>query len=198
MRTLHTIGDSHSGSDENISWRTINIKGLNIVEHWLGPVTCASFGFKKKELIDVSAFAEDGDFVCFCFGEIDCRTHIHKDHDIYKDIIDKIVENYFSAIQVTTNHQMRVMVMSVPPISHRCHEFCDHPYPMVGTDDERRQYVLYFNSQLKKYCNIYDYVYFDVYTDYCGEDGYMIKELSDGLVHIENSKFMKQRLIEIL
>jgi hypothetical protein len=197
VKTLHTFGDSHSGQLEGMNWRTIDIDNLQIASHWLGPVTCASFGFRKDELVQARQFINDGDIVCFCFGEIDCRTHIHKHRDNYKQVIDKIIENYFYAIQVSVNN-VTVMVMSVPPISHRCHEVCLHEHPLIGSDEDRREYVLYFNAQLKKFCDIYNYIYFDVYTDYCGEDGYIIKELSDGYLHIRDGKFMKQRLMQII
>ena len=197
MRTLHTVGDSHSGQLEGMNWRTIDIKDVVIAPHWLGPVTCASFGIKRQELIDLWSYVSTGDIVCFCFGEIDCRTHMYKHKDNYREVIDKIIENYFYAISTFTSDTVTTMVMSVPPISHRCHEVCLHEFPIMGTDNERREYVLYFNSQLKKYCDIYGYVYFDVYGLYC-EDGYLKQELSDGYVHIKDSSLMKQKLIELI
>ena len=40
-------------------------------------------------------------YVLFCFGEIDCRNHVHKhinEDRSYKDIIDDLVCNYFISI----------------------------------------------------------------------------------------------------
>ena len=45
----------------------------------------------------------ENDIVIFCFGEIDCRNHVHKhitSEYSYKDIINNIVNNYFNVINL--------------------------------------------------------------------------------------------------
>jgi hypothetical protein len=66
--SIHTVGDSHS----YYGWS-------GIIHHHLGAVLCYSFGKEKLNKCDIRNFdIKDGDTVIFCFGEIDCRCHIHK------------------------------------------------------------------------------------------------------------------------
>jgi hypothetical protein len=66
----------------------------------------------------------------------------------------------------------------------------------LGTDEERKQYVLYFNEKLKEKCIEKEYIFFDIYNNYIDENGYLRKDLSDGNVHIGNgiyiSNFIKE------
>ena len=53
----------------------------------------------------------------------------------------------------------------VPPVQkHNTHENLEYPY--LGTDEERKKYVLYFNKKLKQKCIEKNYVFFDVYDFY--------------------------------
>ena len=96
--TIHTIGDSHS-SNEISGWRDCN----NIISHHIGATLCYSFGKENIKRCDISNFnIKDDDSVIFCFGEIDCRCHIHKhitSLKTYTMIIDEIVYNYINAIK---------------------------------------------------------------------------------------------------
>ena len=53
-------------------------------------------------------------------------------------------------------------------------------FPYLGTDEERKMYVLYFNEKLKEKCAEYGYVFFDVYDKYVDVEGFLDEELSDG------------------
>jgi hypothetical protein len=59
-------------------------------------------------------------------------------------------------------------------------------YPVIGPDEDRLRYVLKLNKMLKTKCEENEMIYVDVHSLYCDEDGYLIKELSDGEVHITN------------
>ena len=86
--SIHTIGDSHSGN----GW-------TGIIQHHLGPVLCYSFGKEKLNRCDIRNFnIKDGDTIVFCLGEIDCRCHIHKFKEQYKELIEKINE-FFTHIR---------------------------------------------------------------------------------------------------
>jgi hypothetical protein len=184
---IHTFGDSHS----YIGWEEIP----NIITHHLGPKLCFSIGrdgINIKEGYNVNM----GDTVIFCFGEIDCRCHIHKhitEGNNYKEIINSIVNNYFTQIKRATNdidNINTVIYNVVPPIErHNCEE--NPKFPYLGTDDERKQYVLYFNEQLKQKCIEYNFLFFDVYNKYIDSNGFLNKTLSDGNVHIRDGIHLK-------
>lgn len=197
---IHTFGDSHCGHMDGVNWRTIDI-GIPIETHWIGPKTCAGFGISKLEMLDISKFGvKDGDVVVFSFGEVDCRAHIHKHKDAFWDIIDKITVNYFYAIKenVIQFNNLKVIVMSIPPVARR-DDLNDNPeFPTLGTDEDRRMYAEFFNNAIKRLCFVYGYLYMDVYFSYMDRDGFLDPTLSDGNVHIKDSKFMKEELLRLL
>ena len=191
--TIHTIGDSHSG------------KGWNgIIQHHLGALLCHSFGIEKLNRCDIRNFnIKDGDTIIFCLGEIDCRCHIHKhitETTTYQDIINIIVDNYFEAIElnvlISQIKLKNVCVYNVVPSIQKYNTKENPKYPYLGTDEERKQYVLYFNEKIKKKCIEKEYIFFDIYNNYIDENGFLKKDLSDGNVHISNgiyiSNFIKE------
>jgi hypothetical protein len=144
---IHTIGDSHS----NNGW-------IGITNHHLGPVLCYSFGNEKLNRCDIRNYnIKDGDTVVFCFGEIDCRCHIYKhvtNTITYQDIINDIIDNYFDAIElniyISQIKLKNVCVYNVVPPVEKYNTGGNPEYPYLGTDEERKQYVLYFNEKVKE------------------------------------------------
>jgi hypothetical protein len=191
--TIHTIGDSHSG----FGW-------TNIIRHHLGPILCYSFGQEKLSRCDIRDYnIQDGDTIIFCLGEIDCRCHVHKhikDTITYKDIINNIVDNYFEAIDLNVSiSQLKlkhVCVYNVIPPTQKYNTWENPDFPYLGTDEERKQYVLYFNTKLKEKCIEKGYIFFDIYKHYEDENGFLRTDLSDGSVHINDgihiSNFIKE------
>lgn len=178
---IHTIGDSHSYN----GWS-------GVILHHLGPVLCHSFGKEPLNRCDIRNIGiNDGDTIVFCFGEIDCRCHVHKHVTVtksYQTIIDEIVCNYFEAIKlnvVTSQIQnMKICVYNVVPPVQKHNRKESPEYPFLGTDEERQKYVVYFNVKLKQKCAEYGYIFFDIYRHYVDEYGFLRKDLSDGCVHI--------------
>ena len=66
----------------------------------------------------------------------------------------------------------------------------------MGTDEERKQYALYFNEKIKEKYIENEYIFFDIYNNYIDENGCLRKDLSEGNVHIGNgiyiSNFIKE------
>lgn len=188
--TIHTFGDSHADK----GWNTIS--RVNI--HPIGAVLCYSFGNEKLNRLNIKTFnVVNNDTVIFCFGEIDCRCHIQKHislENTYESIINNIVDNYFNAIKdnVSQFNQLRTCVYNVVPPIKKCNTPENKEYPYLGTDEERKNYVLYFNKKLKENCLKYNYTFFNVYDKYIDENGFLSKQLSDGNVHIENGIFLKE------
>jgi hypothetical protein len=186
---IHTVGDSHS----KFGWK-------NVVCHHIGSVLCYSFGKENLARCDISKFdLKNDDTIIFCFGEIDCRCHIHKHvnkNNSYKDIIDSIIENYFDAIDKNIEN-LNVTLKNicvynvVPPVEKKnTAENKDSPY--LGTDEERKMYTLYFNKQLKIKCAKKQYIFFDIYDKYTDVNGFLSKKLSDNLVHILDGIYLDE------
>lgn len=189
MVTFHTFGDSHSF----FGWNKIK----NIKCHHIGPILCYSFG-QNRLRIDITNKTYEvnkGDIICFCLGEIDCRCHIQKYINIqkYEEIIDKIIANYFKSISLF-NVDNKICIFNVVPPVEKNNVVENKDYPFLGTDDDRKKYVLYFNKILKEQCKHHNYIYIDVYNDYIDNNGYLKKDLSDGNVHIKNPVFIENVL----
>lgn len=194
--SIHTIGDSHSGN----GW-------TGIIQHHLGPVLCYSFGKEKLNRCDIRNFnIKDGDTIIFCLGEIDCRCHIRKhitSTTTYQHIINFIVDNYFKAIELNVSISQikfkNVSVYNVVPPIQKYNTWENPEYPYLGTDEERKRYVLYFNEKLKEKCAEKNYIFFNIYNNYIDKNGFLRKDLSDGNVHIGNgiyiSNFIKNTLL---
>jgi len=197
---IHTFGDSHAGetcqSDINIGFGDNCKKNgwpEGVKHHHMGAVICNSFGTKGFELVDVSKFdLEDGDTLVFSFGEIDCRCHVYKhvnESQTYKDVIDRLINNYFNAIKVNLDklkvNLKNVCVYNVPPPSRESDcPGIDTPY--VGSDEERKLAYLYFNKSLNEKCQEHKYIFIDIYDKYTNEDGFIIRDITDGWVHIKD------------
>lgn len=185
---IHTFGDSHSYK----GWEGIP----NLNTHHFGAKLCFSIGRNGINIKDKYS-VNNGDTVIFCFGEIDCRCHIHKHitkSNDYKQIIDTIVNNYFiqikNAVDVFDNIKT-VIYNVVPPIQK--HKTGENPnYPYLGTDEERKAYVLYFNEKIQRKCLEYNFLFFDVYNKYTDSNGFLNKSLSDNNVHIRDGIYLKE------
>jgi hypothetical protein len=188
--TIHTFGDSHAHN----GW-----DGLpRVSPHWLGPKLCFSAG---RDGIDIKTGYDirEGDVLIFAYGEIDCRCHIHKhidENNTYQQIIDTIVSNYFVKIKEAASNfpNVRVGVYNVVPAVRKDQVWQNSDYPHLGTDEERKQYVLYFNGKLKETCASYGYIFVDVYNHYIDQDGFLNRDLSDGAVHIRDNRFIREFL----
>lgn len=186
---IHTVGDSHS----KFGWK-------NVVCHHIGPILCYSFGKENLARCDISKFnLKNDDTIIFCFGEIDCRCHIHKHvnkNNSYKNIIDSLIENYFDAIDKNIKNLnvtlKNICVYNVVPPIQKKNTAEDKKFPFLGTDEERKIYTLYFNKQLKIKCAKKQYIFFDIYDKYTDENGFLSKKLSDNLVHILDGIYLDE------
>ncbi len=194
--SIHTVGDSHS----LYGFNTIP----NVKIHHIGPVLCYSFGKEPLNRFNINTFElKDGDTLIFCFGEIDCRCHIHKyvkEEVSYQSIIDEIVRNYINAIEINIKKSAvnlkHVCIYNVVPTIEK-HNTLENPlYPYLGLDTDRKNYVEYFNACLKQACDTKKWIFFDVYNSYADKNGFLDKSLSDGHVHISDEKYITKFIAE--
>jgi len=191
--TIHTIGDSHS----NFGWT-----GAGVEIHHIGALLCHSFGKQPLDRCDIRNFnIKDDDTIIFCMGEIDCRCHVYKyvgEYMTYQDVINCIVVNYMEAIKLNLNTSLlklkNVCVYNVVPPIQKFNTFENREYPFLGTDDERKAYVTYFNYKLNQECIKNSFIFFDIYDKYSDSNGFLRKDLSDGNVHIKNGCYVTEAL----
>ena len=189
MITIHTVGDSHSMN----GWERITLPGVSIAIHHLGPKLMHSFGRDALELVNIRNLnVKAGEYVCFCFGEIDCRCHIYKYKETWKENIEHIASSYIDAI--SQNEKLvpgvKVMIQSVTPTANiNTYRSKDFAWPHLGTNEERKLYTKYLNECLKLRCDERGYIFLDVHDEYA-TDGMLNNNYSDQEVHIRNPCFI--------
>jgi len=188
---IHTIGDSHS----KFPWE--KIPGVKV--HWLRAILAFTAGRDGLKRVNISNIGlKPNDSIIFCFGEIDCRGHIHKHltkDNTYQKQIDLIVKKYFDTIKLNKDlikFNINICIFNVvPPYPQDKKKDGNNPeWPFVGTDNQRKSYVNYFNQKLKEYCLKNNYIFIDVYNEYADNEGFLNIPLSDGNVHIGNPKYI--------
>lgn len=190
MPTLLTIGDSHSSD----TFRNIHLDMVHIDKRPIGGITMHRVGRDMMSFTDLCAHLVDGDYVLFCFGEIDIRCHVHRQvcvlgHDI-DEVTSTLVKNYFKAISTCTQlptGARPLVLLPVPPCDNQtCKNNPD--FPFCGTNEER---VLYHSKVIKcmrEEAPHHNIGLFDLLDAYTGENGLIIPSLSDGNVHIGDTR----------
>jgi|TARA_B110000285_G_C14940039_1_gene521570 hypothetical protein len=203
MITIHTVGDSHADGYHS-HWGYIKIPNVNIITHHIGGKLMYSFGQHGLNLCNIKNYdVKNNDIVIFCFGEIDCRNHVHKHisgFKSYENIIDSLVESYFKSIKCNMEQykSLKICVYNVIPPTKSF--YCDksHPFPFLGSDEERKMYYRYMNKKLEELCKLYGYFFFDIYTASSDNEGFLNKKYSDGNVHLRNTSDAKQKILELI
>jgi len=178
---IYTAGDSHCV----FAWCEIP----DVTTYTAGPMTMYSWGLNKNKVC--GAVPKDA-IVVMCSGEIDCRCHVHN-HQPWKETIDDLVDKYLIAIREETADRdlKNVWIYNVVPPLRPDEIVAEAPnYPLVGSGEERVQYVKYMNKKLSES----EFTFVDVYDKYSDENGFMKFKLSDGHHHIQNSKYLSEWL----
>lgn len=198
MKTLHVFGDSHASAKYS-AWGKINLN-INIKTHHVGPKLMYSFGRDKLKMLDISNYGvKDNDIVCFCFGEIDCRNHIHKhvNNQTYQEIIHNITQSYIDAIKLNVKNytNLKVLIYNVLPPAEKAITRDNKTFPFLGTDNERIMYTQYMNQCLEKLSIDNEYCFVNIYNDVATSSGLIDPNKTDGNVHLikgeELEKFLK-------
>ncbi|MCH9616907.1 MAG: hypothetical protein SP4CHLAM5_03830 [Chlamydiia bacterium] len=187
MTKVHTIGDSHcdftftSEGDSIFYLSDEGIINVPLTTHFVGSQTMYSFGIRG---CDDKYFADmkEGDYLVFCFGEIDVRCHIDKQVTKEKreldEVLSKLVEGYLLQIKkIAKKYKVIPVIFGVtPPVR----ELTVDGYPSVGPAEARVKYTKRLNAKLKKS----KILYFDVFDEYSMADGTLKMKFSDGVMHI--------------
>ncbi|MEY5006597.1 MAG: hypothetical protein RI969_1685 [Verrucomicrobiota bacterium] len=189
---IHTIGDSHGGGVSGLSG-AFDLVG-EVTPHHLGPRLMHSIG---REGLDMrKQGVRDGDTVICCFGEIDCRCHVHKFGPDYRKTIAATVERYVQALLANLERlpRLRLCVYNIPPPIRKAGKPENPEYPYLGTDEERRAYVTCMNELLADQCARHGLIFVDVASEYADEHGFLRDSQSDGNVHIADPEPLRRFL----
>jgi len=198
---FYTLGDSHSIH----TFHCVH----NLVSHHIGPILMNSVSKQRSVSGFIDTFVTKGitpsDIIILCFGEIDCRCHIHpaiESGEKEDDVINDLADNYINILR-----QLNPYIVWVLSITPPCHDPGQQVYPegtpflWKGTDEERSRYTKKMNERLKKNCLDFNIPYLDIYSDYVDEKGMLQPELSDTKntwdPHIGVCEPAYQRLMEL-
>lgn len=193
---IYTYGDSHSV----FGWAKIH----GVICGHIGPVLMHSF---DESSCNLSPSIKDS--VVFCFGEIDVRGHIKKQiilgntlenvaSVLVNNYIDKILRLKFQNAYVYNIIPTRRVDTPEPYDISACTQYQKYnaekakPFPFTGSDIERREYNKLVNDLLKVKCAYNNIGFIDIFEKYCDCDGFLDMRLSDGTVHIDDEKFLKE------
>lgn len=188
---IHTFGDSHS----RFPWEKID----NVNVNWIGAKLMHTFA--SGELVDFGTYNKlsDGDYVIFSFGEIDCRCHVIKyitSDKTYKDVINDIAQRFEAAIQSKSStyraKNITTCINMIPPPAKSSESQNNPSYPFLGTDAQRKDYVLYLNKLLAAICDKNGWLFIDTYEESTDSDGFLSKEIKDNSVHISDPIYIKK------
>jgi hypothetical protein len=172
--TIYTIGDSHCWH----GW----LKVPGVITKTSGPMLMHSIGLSNA--IIINDIPKDS-LVIFCWGEIDCRCHVHK-YQPWEETIDTLVKNYLNILRLNAKVNKNIAIFNVVPPPRRKNAHENASFPFLGSDDERLSYVKYMNNKLSES----EFIFIDVYDKYCDSEGFMNMKLSDGHVHIAEEKYL--------
>lgn len=195
---IHVIGDSHALYTFN------RIEGVEI--HHIGAITLKRISHLDEDLLlntirSIKLLEED--VIVLSFGEIDMRCYVkpnlmRKKQSSLEQILSKWAEDYVKKI-VGLNIKNKIFIMSVVPPSffEKANSSAGSGYPVAGTDEERAQYTKTLNEILKNMCEPRGVFFLDIYSKYADENGMLPPEKCDGSVHIINTDFTRDALIEL-
>lgn len=175
---IYTIGDSHSWH----AW----LKVPGVITKTMGPMLMHTLGVSKPIL--VNDIPKDASII-FCWGEIDCRCHVHK-YQPWVDTIDLLVSNYIETIRLNAKINPNISIFNVVPPPRKKNTPENPGFPFLGSDEERKFYVQYMNKRLSES----EFTFINVYDKYCDNEGFLNMDLSDGHVHIANEKYLVEWL----
>ncbi len=173
IKKTYCYGDSHISifsNKEDLIKENNYFTSNSFTSYRFGPYLAYNLP-EKNDVLSVINSSEESDNVLICFGEIDCRAQVKRiceksDRD-YKDVINEIVNRYFSVIEKIVNKNMIVFSIT-PEIKEQPHWYYYKDRPEVfdcpkGTLLERSSFKEYFNNLVISECEKRGYKYFSIY-----------------------------------
>lgn len=202
------IGDSHSQLfDNNYKlnrgvWSSDEFDIFDV--RWLGPVTYWRLCRDQNNFIDfnkdilytphigmtTTTMIDKDSEIMISLGEIDIRCNIGRQINT-KDSIDKmalLIDSFLS-----NYYDFKINLVSIiPPIKKEDCISSNSDFPFIGSNEERLENTIYFNERLNQICDDYKFGYFDTYSLYKDNDGFLDINKSDKIVHGVKNKSLEE------
>lgn len=187
---IHVIGDSH--------FRTVDVSFFCVPNYYYAYTPMTMYQASKQKIfnqrgIDPSKLIPKNGLWIFSFGEIDVRcliyNQIHEKNRQEDEIIDTLVRDYINNL-LSVYSEIGILSVTPPAKSYVNHA----EFPFVGPDEDRVRYTLKLNKKLEQKCQEHNLLFINIYDAYKDANGFLIKELSDGDVHIKDKSRVKEVL----
>lgn len=218
FKEIYVFGDSHvfySFHDFTIDFSKFiaptNVESLfrykqNLFKFIIRPsiaTTMYRVGRDQTKFLDLRNLGINNCVVLFNFGEVDCRCHIGKQVIEKKrkieEVIEALVQNYIKFIKLTQKqvaNLIYVVIAVIPPTDI----FFNPDAPRYGSLENRVSITNMLNEKLQKECFKSDIIFLDPYTIFRDQDGTLILEFSDRVVHVNPNinYFIKEYILSEL
>jgi hypothetical protein len=196
---IYIFGDSHA----NFNFKNLNINNINLYQN---SITMYRIGRDKQIINFDNNYNNKDNIFILCYGEVDCRNHIGKQILLGRElteICENLVFEYIDTIKKTIHTFNKIILCSIiPPMKKELYEIIHgpitHEFPFIGDDNQRVTYTKLVNGLLKKYCEVNNFIFLDIYDHYCEVDGTLKYELSDKCVHIEENDHIHKKILELI
>lgn len=183
LSKAYFYGDSHGES---------SFKGFSMPHECRVEKSCTMHRVGRDKVIPNWKACSPRDTAVFSFGEVDCRAHIGKQIELGRtedEVIDALTKEYIDTIRVVA-HCRVIIVAVIPPTARKDYEASvpDGGFPFVSSDEDRLRYTRSVNNRLYELCRQQGFIFFDPYEPYTRDDGCLRRELSDGNVHIGDTR----------
>ena len=182
---IYFYGDSHGES---------SFKGFSLPHECRIEKSCTMHRVGRDKEIPNWKPCSPRDTLVFTFGEVDCRAHIGKQIELGRteeEVIDTLTKDYIDTVRRVS--QCRVIIVAViPPTARKDYEVSvpNGGFPFVSSDEERVRYTKSVNNHLYELCRQNSFIFFNPYDPYTREDGCLQRELSDGNVHVGDTRYV--------
>jgi len=210
---IHCLGDSHAsvftGTDTLIAYPFPNVNEAMLpyftAYKLTGYATTAYNLYDKKPIIDSIVekhIDKKNDYLMFCFGETDCRSHIvkHGKGDI-PHTVGVAVKRYFDCISLYAKKGYRIIVFGPIAPSYITKDGDDY-YKTAGSYEERLLATRVFNSLVEGYCLSKSYIFFTIVNEMLDEDGKTKLSMLKDEIHLNQTAMPiileKLKRIEVL
>jgi hypothetical protein len=176
---IHCIGDSHAavfGGKEDMQpvWPERSDDQMECFRSYrIGPATAYQL-YNKIPIIDEivdSLVNKEKDIILFCFGEVDIRAHLIKQHVIQnrslEDLIEECVNRYFEVVLHYLNKGFKVAIWG--PIAS-WNDSKPYTGPSYGTNQQRNAITHLFTKLLVDKGNPFNIPVFSIFEKMLNED----------------------------